>query len=113
MSGQDGIEAQAALRGIQQVLDRTQRAFRLKYPCNSPTEARWFEMRVFPLSAARQGVVIAHEDITAQKLAEDALRENKDRLQRVLDGANDGFWDWNIVTGEQADQPALGRDARL
>lgn len=101
MSGQDGIEAQAALRGIQQVLDRTQRAFRLKYPCNSPTEARWFEMRVFPLSAARQGVVIAHEDITAQKLAEDALRENKDRLQRVLDGANDGFWDWNIVTGEQ------------
>ena len=98
--GQDGIEAQAALRGIQQVLGRTQAAFSLKYPCDSPTEARWFEMRVLPLSGSRPGVVIAHEDITAQKLAEDALRDSETRLQRVLDGANDGFWDWNVGTGE-------------
>ena len=40
------------------------------------------------------------ENITAQKAAEDALRASEERLQRVLEGANDGFWDWNIVTGE-------------
>ena len=40
------------------------------------------------------------ENITAQKAAEDALRDSEQRLQQVLEGANDGFWDWNIVTGE-------------
>ena len=49
-------------------------------------------------SARELGALI---DIQWRKMAEDALRENKDRLQRVLDGTNDGFWDWNIVTGEQ------------
>lgn len=100
VSGQDGIEAQAALRGIQQVLGRTQAAFSLKYPCDSPTEAHWFEMRVFPLSNSRPGVVIAHENITAQKLAEDALRESEARLQRVLDGSDYGVWEWDMATGD-------------
>ena len=40
------------------------------------------------------------ENITAQKAAEDALRDSERRLQQVLEGANDGFWDWNVVTGE-------------
>ena len=29
-----------------------------------------------------------------------ALRQSEERLRHVLEGANDGFWDWNIVTGE-------------
>jgi diguanylate cyclase (GGDEF)-like protein/PAS domain S-box-containing protein len=40
------------------------------------------------------------ENITALKAAEDALRESEERLQQVLHGANDGFWDWNIGTGD-------------
>jgi hypothetical protein len=32
-------------------------------------------MRVYPLSGDQRGVVIAHEDITAQKQTEEALRE--------------------------------------
>lgn len=40
------------------------------------------------------------ENITAQKAVEDARRESEERLQRVLEGSNDGFWDWNITTGE-------------
>lgn len=40
------------------------------------------------------------EEISGRQRAEDALRTNEVRLQRVLDGANDGFWDWNVATGE-------------
>ena len=36
-----------------------------------------------------------------RRLAEQAarLRENEERLQRVLAGSEDGFWDWDLVTG--------------
>ncbi|WP_295408088.1 PAS domain-containing protein [uncultured Thiocystis sp.] len=100
VSGQDGVEAQAALRGVQQVIAGAKEAFAQTYPCDSPTESRWFEMRVLPLSGPQPGAVIAHEEITARMLAQLALRASEQRLQRVLDGTNDGFWDWDVVTGE-------------
>jgi PAS domain S-box-containing protein len=31
--------------------------------------------------------------------AEKELRESKDQLNLVLEGSNDGFWDWSLVTG--------------
>lgn len=32
--------------------------------------------------------------------ADAALRDRENRLQRVFEGSNDGFWDWNAATGE-------------
>ena len=40
------------------------------------------------------------QDITKQKLVEEALRESEERLQLVLNGSQLGYWDWNIQTGE-------------
>ncbi len=58
---------QAALQGIQAVINGTQPSFSLEYPCHSPTEERWFLMKVQPLGGNRKGVVIAHENITKLK----------------------------------------------
>jgi PAS domain S-box-containing protein len=41
-------------------------------------------------------------DITAQKEAEQALRENHARLQLALEAANIGTWDWNPQTNQVA-----------
>jgi PAS domain S-box-containing protein len=39
------------------------------------------------------------EEITERQRVEEALRQNEERLQVVLEGSNDGFWDWNVSTG--------------
>jgi len=40
------------------------------------------------------------QDVTERHRAEAALREQGERLDLVLKGANLGMWDWNIPTGE-------------
>lgn len=39
-------------------------------------------------------------DITHRKAAELALKETTDRLWLVIQGSNDGIWDWNLITNE-------------
>jgi PAS domain S-box-containing protein len=48
-------------------------------------------------SARELGALI---DIEWRREAEEALRASEARLQRVLNGTNDGFWDWDMLTGE-------------
>jgi PAS domain S-box-containing protein len=51
-----------------------------------------------------QGQLIGYEglisDVTHRKLAEIALQESKERLALVIQGSNDGIWDWNLITSE-------------
>ena len=75
--------AQAALRGIRAVVNGEQPGFGLEYPCDAPTESRWFVMRVHALTGARPGVVVAHEDITERRRAEEALRERIELQERL------------------------------
>ena len=39
-------------------------------------------------------------DISQSKEMEDRLRESEQRLSLILDSANDGYFDWNVATGE-------------
>jgi PAS domain S-box-containing protein len=65
--------AQSALDGVQAVLAGTQTTFTIEYPCHSQRAQAWFCMRVWRLEGARRGVVVAHENITDRKHAEDQV----------------------------------------
>ena len=45
-------------------------------------------------------VVNVVRDLTVQKQAEAAWRESEERYFLVAHGANDGLWDWNLITNE-------------
>src|SRR5918993_3131733 len=68
-------EAAAFAQGIRSVLSGQREEFALEYPCHSPTEQRWFVGRVtrFP-SGGPARAVVAHENVTERKRAEEALR---------------------------------------
>jgi transcriptional regulator with GAF, ATPase, and Fis domain len=61
--------AQAALEGLRSVLEGSRDNFDLEYPCDAPTNKRWFMMRVIPFSGLKGGAIVSHIDNTEQKLA--------------------------------------------
>ncbi|MEJ0007688.1 MAG: response regulator [Steroidobacteraceae bacterium] len=46
------------------------------------------------------GVIGIARNITAMKQAEADLRDSEARWQFAVEGAGDGIWDWNVVTGK-------------
>ena len=69
--------------------------------CCADGTHRFVETRGFSVQTERgfmAGAVL--HDVTERRRAEDTLRENEERLELVLEGSQQGFWDWNIATGE-------------
>ena len=72
--------------GLQGVLEGRLRSFGLDYPCDSPTQQRWFSMTIMPLGhGAASGAVVTHTDITQRKQAEAARQESEERFRTVVE----------------------------
>jgi signal transduction histidine kinase len=90
--GSGSEEAVAFAEGIRAVLSGLREDFEMEYPCHSPTERRWFIGRVTRFSGAeRPWAVVAHENITDRKVAEQALQDQKVLLETILGQAADAI----------------------
>ncbi len=77
--------AKKVFQGLQAVLNGSETQYVEEYPCHSPTEKRWFTVSVLPQHEPRKGLVVIHQNVTEQKLAEEALRLSEER-HRMISG---------------------------
>ncbi|MEX1049897.1 MAG: PAS domain S-box protein [Akkermansiaceae bacterium] len=70
--------------GIEAILAGARRNFHLEYPCDSPTEERWFLMNAIAAPPGVGGAIIAHHDISPQKKAQQAQQANEELLRTML-----------------------------
>jgi PAS domain S-box-containing protein len=77
----DGADRVA--EGIRQLMRQRNGAFQCDYACHSNTEQRWFHLSATSFSEAGTFyILLAHENISALKAAEQALRESETREQQ-------------------------------
>ncbi len=80
--GKFSQEAKIVAEGIRSVMDGEITEFLLDYPCHSPSDKRWFYMRVTRIPGdGPMSAVVSHENITALKLAEQALKIQEQDLE--------------------------------
>jgi PAS domain S-box-containing protein len=81
------------------VINRESSYYYLDYSCHSPTEQRWFSMRVTPIGENGE-VVISHSNITERVFKEEELQIINDKFNIVISGTNTGLWEWNLQTND-------------
>ena len=85
VEGEDQPQALAFAQGIRAVMAGEKKEFFLEYPCHSPSDKRWFAGRVTCFSSpGLLRIVVAHENITERKLAEENLRLYREHLEELV-----------------------------
>jgi len=80
-TGEDGENAHSVAAGIRDVIAGKVDEFLLDYPCHSTDGPHWYYVRAIRMSGEGPlRVVVSHEEITALKLTEEALRKSETRL---------------------------------
>jgi PAS domain S-box-containing protein len=77
---------------LRQVLQRQRREFSVTYNCHSDTEKRWFAMNVSRFEGdGGVRVVVSHDNVTEQKLAEETVRNRESMLRTIINATQDGI----------------------
>ena len=80
-TGKDADDAAAVAKGIRSVIIGDLKEFLYDYPCHSEDGPHWYYMQAIRMSGrGPMLVVVSHEEITALKLAEEALRQSQEDL---------------------------------
>ncbi len=130
-SGEDAPGAQQVAVGIREVMAGQREQFWLQYPCHSPREERWFEMRVTRFDSPHGAqVAVAHEDVTERVRALQALQQSEAKFRGFVEQSADGIFlvdeggtviEWNrsleemtgLTRQEVLDMPAWDIQFRL
>ena len=91
--GKEANDARNVAAGIRSVIRGEIKEFMYDYPCHGPDGLHFYYVRAIRVAEEQPiRVVVSHEDITALKLAEEALRKRekeRDRLRHSLELARE------------------------
>ena len=80
-TGEEAEDAAKVAAGIRSVINEDVAEFLYDYPCHDLQEKHWFYMRAIRIPDTEPvKIVVSHEEITALKLSEQALRESQEDL---------------------------------
>jgi PAS domain S-box-containing protein len=97
-AGNFSEEASAVAEGIRSVMTGERAEFHMEYPCHSPKVQRWFVVRATRFDGdGPVRVVVAHENITTRKEAEESLR----LLSSAMEQATESI----VITDAELDLP--------
>ncbi len=116
-------QAPAIAEGLREVFAGHQSQFSIDYPSKREGGRRWYRLMAAPVVAGEAaGAVVMHLDVTASKLAEEALRREKEFSEFLIKSSTEGIvvfdrdfrvtlWNPGIerITGMTVEQ-SLGRD---
>jgi PAS domain S-box-containing protein len=80
----NNAEAAQALLGLQALIDGVQSYYTLEYGYQTPEEVRWYTMHATNLTN-HDGIVVAHEDITERKRAEQAMHAAETNYRMLVE----------------------------
>lgn len=86
-------EGSKAAQGIREVVDGAADIFEMEYPSHTPSEKKWFLMRVNRFeSTTGMRVIVSHENITTRVLAEQSVRESEEKFRTLADNMSQFAW---------------------
>ncbi|MES9993182.1 MAG: diguanylate cyclase [Candidatus Thiodiazotropha sp.] len=86
------LGSEAAI-GIRSIINKEQDCFYLEYPCDSPTQKRWFLMRAVTFESEGESfIVVSHSNITERKLIEEQVVQLS-RIDSLTGLANRRYFD--------------------
>ncbi|HAJ99267.1 MAG TPA: hypothetical protein DCM62_04510, partial [Bacteroidales bacterium] len=92
--------AKDVLEGIFNVLDGRKDSFQIEYLFQTHNNQKWFNLRVNPLVGDKNKIVLAHEDITDRKLAEEARLELLNRLNLISQNIPGMLYQYKLLPDE-------------
>ncbi len=97
--GKNAEEAFAVAAGIRAVLWGEKESCQIEYPCHSPGEQRWFVARITRFGEdGIKRIVVAHENITERKLAEQAVAASEARYRQIFESNPQPMWVYDLDT---------------
>jgi len=80
-TGSEAVDAGKVAQGIRAVIRGDLEEFLFDYPCHSEDGPHWYYMRTIRMAGPGPiRVVVSHEEITALKLTEEALKKSQEEL---------------------------------
>ena len=106
-------EAHLVAEGIRKVLAGDVKEEFVDYPCDSPTEMRWFRVKIAKFVSDQKFIILIHMNISKSRFIEENLHESEYLFKSVIEQSSEGvvIIDENgkIIEWNKAEEEITGR----